>query len=319
LNDGGVVAGAALNGTNVFHSFISSEDEVGLLQGSKYLQSHSAGIYRQMAEYLRAGKKVLFSGTPCQVSGALSYAKCSGCDTHMLYTCDLVCHGVPSTLVFRRYLESQEGVEEVLSFRDKTVRRTNTFAVTMRLHSGKTVRSEHPKDPFWSLYFLDLVLRRSCYSCAFATLTRLSDITLGDYWGAKSWPSEARSGLSIVLVHTIKGSELLASTHNLRIEPTCWSEALTSNPRIYEGRNPMGKFPCRHFLSSAVKSLSFSTFLKFYANAAERRQFWWYPYKLLLILHLRVALVLKRIRLERTLASLTLEKAEKTDQSGSTH
>ena len=107
LREGGVVTGAMIKGTDVFHTIIELPEELQHLQGSKYLQSNTVEIYRKTLEYLQNDRTVLFSGTPCQVAALLRFVsntRYSG----MLYTCDLVCHGVPSRTFFKVYIQKQK-------------------------------------------------------------------------------------------------------------------------------------------------------------------------------------------------------------------
>lgn len=103
LNEGGVVFGASMcKDLQVRHIGIESPEEIILLQGSKYVQSYMGEIYKEVKEKLRNGKKVLFTGTPCQVGGLLTYLRR---DYDNLYTCDVVCHGVPSQKAFDIYID----------------------------------------------------------------------------------------------------------------------------------------------------------------------------------------------------------------------
>ena len=312
LREGGVVTGAMTKGTDVFHTIIESPEELRHLQGSKYLQSNTVGVYRKTLKYLQNGRTVLFSGTPCQVAAVLRFVSDKRY-TGMLYTCDLVCHGVPSRTLFKIYLQNQKKkVQGIISFRDKTMGWKNSFAMTVKYKDGEVRRTEYQNDFFLSSFLFDLVLRKSCYQCPFSTLSRVADISLGDFWGVKSWPEQQQKGVSLVIVHSEKGLDLLRRTKGLEVYSTTWEEALPLNPRIYNGRNMMGKFPLRIFLDQALRYLPYPLLIKLYGNLMPKTHFWWWPYKFVLILYLRMASQIKRVRLKNVLKKLAKEEGGRT-------
>ena len=208
LERGGVVYGVGFaDHFRVVHKRVETVAELEELRGSKYVQSDLRGVFPRVREDLRAGRHVLFSGTPCQVSGLQSYVGrrlSAG-----LYTVDLVCHGVPSPAVWADYVDyvEHEAGEECQSvkFRDKAfgwVGCTETF----RFLSGNTI---HRKSYVY-MYFRHLMHRSSCHVCPYTNLKRCSDVTVGDFWG---WTKISREfgdnkGVSLVLVCSDKGREL---------------------------------------------------------------------------------------------------------------
>ena len=305
LSEGGLIAGAITKGTDVFHTIIESPEELRHLQGSKYLQSNTLGVYRKTLHYLQNDRTVLFSGTPCQVAAVLRFVSDKRY-TGILYTCDLVCHGVPSRALFKAYLQNQnKKVQEIISFRDKAVSWKNSYAMTVKLADGEVRRNEYSKDFFLASFGLGLALRKSCYSCPFATLSRPVDISLGDFWGVRSWPEQHEKGISLIIVHSEKGLDLLRRTKGLETHPATWELALPLNPRIYNGKNMMGRFPLRSFLVQALKYLPYPLLIKLYGNIIPRALFWWWPYKFVLITYLKIASQIKRVRLKNMLKKLT--------------
>lgn len=309
LREGGVVAGAMTKGTDVFHTIIESPEELRRLQGSKYLQSNTVGVYRKTLEYLQNDRTVLFSGTPCQVAAVLRFVSDKRY-TGMLYTCDLICHGVPSRALFKIYLQNQKKkVQEIISFRDKTVSWKNSYAMTVKYTDGEVRRSEYSNDFFLTSFGLGIALRKSCYQCPFATLSRAADISLGDFWGVKSWPEQHEKGVSLIIVHSEKGLDLLRRTKGLEEHPATWEEALPLNSRIYEGRNMMRQFPSRIFLAQALKYLPYPMLAGFYGKM-PKAYLWWWPYKFVLILYLKMASQIKRARLKNILEKLAKDKSK---------
>lgn len=213
LQNGGVVFGAAWNDKlEVHHIQVSAIDDLAKLHGSKYIQSHIGDSYQLAKNVLDNGKKVLYSGTPCQISGLMSYLRK---DYSNLYTVDLICHGVGSETFLKedvQYLAKGRTINKVM-FRTKV----NGWGT-----SGKLVLERNHEIPYNCLtspyyyYYLDCAMfRDSCYHCRFSSEYRLGDLTLGDYWRIESAHPEGKNifdlnkGVSCVLVNSMRGKELL--------------------------------------------------------------------------------------------------------------
>ena len=170
------------------------------------------GVFSQVKALLAEGRKVLFSGTPCQVAGLRSYL---GRDDDNLLLVDLVCHGVPSPAVWERYLawrseQAAGGVRPAtVNLRSKDTG-WSTYSVDIRWPYGKSYLASNREDPFIRAFVGDLCLRPSCHRCSCKGLTRCADFTLGDYWGVwDQLPSMSdNGGTSIVLVHSQKAKAL---------------------------------------------------------------------------------------------------------------
>lgn len=219
INDGGVVFGAALSDDfSVAHIEVKSLADLERLRGSKYIQSRLNDIYCKVKQRLQDGRKVLFSGTPCQVSGLLSFLSPKNYDN--LYTADLVCHGVPSPKVwldYLRWIEAKENDKIVgCNFRDKKYGWGTHIETFIFEKKGEIAQSI-----FKDLFYRHLIIRESCHNCPFTNLSRVSDVTVGDYWG---WSSASnrfcdQKGVSLILINTIKGDKLFeAARQDLSIE-----------------------------------------------------------------------------------------------------
>ena len=220
IDENGVVCACKLDDTlTAVHSFATSPEDIASFCGSKYVQSDIGQSYLGIKEYLQEGRKVLFVGTPCQCAGLRSYL---GDDPDNLIVCDFICHGVPSPLVFKKYIEGAEKAagEKITEFRFRTKDRDwvqsgmqqGTEAV---LQSGKKI-SKHPayKDEFMNGFLSDIMLRPSCYECAFKSLPKsYSDITIADFWGVgKVLPKlNNPKGTSLILLNSAKGISLFES------------------------------------------------------------------------------------------------------------
>ena len=213
LAQGGVVIGAGYDADfKVEHQLVDSPEMLPRLRGAKYAQSDLRGIFPQVKTLLSQGQKVLFSGTPCQVSGLRAYL---GKDDPNLLLVDLVCHGVPSPAVWEKYLswrseQNGDGLRPAtVNLRSKDTG-WSTYSVDIRWPYGKSYTATNREDPYIRAFVGDLCLRPSCYRCSCKGLTRCADFTLGDYWGV--WdqaPSlNDNKGTSIVLVHSAKARAL---------------------------------------------------------------------------------------------------------------
>lgn len=211
LSQGGVVFGAAFDSSfQVRHMVVQSKEELVKLQESKYVQSKIGNTYSIAEEYLKKGVAVLFSGTPCQIAGLKSYL---GKEYDTLITQDLVCHGVPSPLVWNRYLaweQAAEGKEIAnFSFRNKDSG-WRQYSVVIQYKDGTQKRSRASKHPMMRAYLSDACLRPSCYSCPNKGKDRSSDLTLADFWNVGEFvPAyDDNKGVSLVVCNTLKGERL---------------------------------------------------------------------------------------------------------------
>lgn len=238
LSMGGVVYGAAL-GENfqVTHQRASTLEECALFRKSKYLASSIANTYKQAQADLAAGKYVLFSGTPCQIAGLYSYL---GKDFPKLYTCDVVCHGVPSKTVFDRYIENlnqQEGARAVsMCWRDKE-QGWGPNHVTILFDNGKKISTTSLQNPYQKGFLNNIYLRPSCYSCHWAKLPRVGDISLADFWGYQGnlTQNNVNGGLSIVILSSAKGKYLFEQIKNqLVYEPTTEIYVKSKSRHVYK-------------------------------------------------------------------------------------
>lgn len=209
INHGGVVFGASFNNENlVEHICIDNIYDLYKLRGSKYLQSNTNTTYKEVKGYLDKNVLVLYTGTPCQIEGLLSYLQI---DYENLYTQDIICHGVPSPKVWKKYLEFRLGDNKdkiIINFRDKSEGWSN-FNIVLQNDSIK-YKNVYKKDLYLKAFLKDICLRDSCYNCKFKKLNRLSDITLGDFWGISEVLPEMNDdkGTSLVIVNSKKARGL---------------------------------------------------------------------------------------------------------------
>ena len=205
----GVVFGAAYGEDwKVGHISVRKEEDLYKLQGSKYVQCDTQHTYSEVKALLNEGKKVLFSGTPCQIGGLRGFLRK---DYDNLFTVDLICHGVPSPKLFQKYIEwlgtETKGKILYYNFRDKTggwglgyKAKTNTKTKT------KTKTKTANLDPYYYHFLKGDTYRECCYRCRYCTQERISDITIGDYWGIEQEHPKFYStkGVSVMMLNTDK-------------------------------------------------------------------------------------------------------------------
>lgn len=210
IETGGIVYGAGFaEDWSVAHMGISEKGDIEKLRSSKYAQSNTCGVFKQVEQNLKAAKKVLFSGTPCQVHALKQYLNY---EYDNLICVDLFCHGISSPGLFRRYLSETIGdVKTVksISFRDKT-KSWETYMMRIDTQE-KTYCKLFKCDPYLKAFCQCASLRNSCYSCKMKGFPRIGDITLGDFWMVdRIYPKmNDKKGISIVLHQTECGEKLL--------------------------------------------------------------------------------------------------------------
>ena len=232
IKENGVVFGAAFDESLlVKHKAATVEDECISFKGSKYVQSEMGDTFQSVITNLKDGKKVLFSGTPCQVSGLLSVVPSNL--QKSLYTVDIICHGTPSPRLYKDYLtyiENRNGSKVIsFNFRDKSVNGWHDHKESAILENGdKIVDTSYTR-----LFYTNCFFRESCYVCPFASVHRVSDITLGDLWGweniDKTLNDDAR-GVSLVFINDDKGERLLDNAKvGIRIQQVELKQCLQRN------------------------------------------------------------------------------------------
>lgn len=195
LDRGGVVFGACFDQNwNVVHDYTETKEGLARFRGSKYVQSHVGNSFIQVKSFLDSGREVLFSGTPCQVAGLKNYLRKPYSN---LLTVDLVCHGVPSPEVWKKYL--QETVSRAYGIKKKKVvnfgdyisdisfrakdKGWKEYNIKIIFRNGMVEMMPFSENPYMNVFLSDLSLRPSCYACPTKLHRAQSDITLADFWG----------------------------------------------------------------------------------------------------------------------------------------
>ena len=217
IEQGGVVFGAGFDKNfNVVHSYSETKEGIAKYQGSKYVQSNIRETFRKAREYLEKGRYVCFSGTPCQIEGLKSFLRK---DYDKLICIDIVCHGVPSPKVWRKYLDfhamkENSSIKEVI-FKDKKYG-YGSSTMTLMFENGIKYHKGHESDPMLKAFLSGICSRPSCYECQFKTKSRISDFTIFDCWSISQFDNtmDDDKGTTNVLVHTEKGKHIFNEIKN---------------------------------------------------------------------------------------------------------
>ena len=214
---------------------VTSINELESILGSKYLQPRLNDTFACVKSDLTKGITVLFSGTSCIINGLKSFL---GKEYTNLYCVDVICHGVPSSLVWEKYIDSIEkkNKHKIVSFdfRCKNISWEH-YGVKWIDSANRISFTELRNDPFMQLYLRNISLRPSCFECR-AKINRKSDVSLGDFWGIDNVFPEMNDhkGISLVIVRTDQGANLLDSVSSKLVsKPVCYAKAVADNPAEY--------------------------------------------------------------------------------------
>lgn len=212
IQQNGIVFGAAFDENfDVFHTYSEDLEGCKRFMGAKYVQSIIGDSYQEVRKFLLEGRIVLFTGTPCQISGLLSYLG-NLKDHEKLITQDIVCLGAPSPYRWHEFKKRIQGNKEIMSiqFRNKeTGWRSGSFVAAF--HDGSEYKEFYAQTDYMKGFSNGAYTRPSCYECKFSRLERQSDITLGDFWGVEGLYPELydNKGTSLVLVNSQKGRQII--------------------------------------------------------------------------------------------------------------
>ena len=217
IEQGGVVFGAGWSEKlQLKHQKADCLTDLNKLMRSKYVQSDTSEVYNEAMHLLNDGKKVLFCGTPCQIAAMRSFLR--GKEYDGLYLVDVVCQGVPSPILFRKYIDEVESKYQTrvtdVTFRSKKYGWRCGLLLLLQCEDGRSIEIRYKKNTFYRAFLRNYMLRESCYQCQFKYPQKgcFSDITLADFWRIgteKPFKCDSyESGVSAVLINTSKGETL---------------------------------------------------------------------------------------------------------------
>ena len=245
ISNGGYVCGATLtienDKVNVKHILIDKEEDIKLLQGSKYVQSNINGCFKKIKQLLMDGKTVLFSGTPCQCAGLKAFLRKP---YENLIIVDIICHGVPNQRFLNDYLEYKYSSKVQITnfaFRDKSSGWGLLGRIDYKNGASKTIPAG--LSSYYSLFLDSQTYRENCYNCKYASRNRPGDLTLGDYWGIQREHPELiaskkynpERGISCIIVNTVKGQSILKSIeNNIVIDDSTYEKVANRNTQLLQ-------------------------------------------------------------------------------------
>ena len=248
------------------HCSIHNINEIYKLKKSKYIQSYIDNEYTNVLKELNEGKKVIFSGTPCQVAALKKFLKK---DFENLLTIDFVCHGVPNQKIFSKYIAELEKknhakIKKYIFRNKRKLEQWSSHGIRIELDNGKIIELEAEEDLYMTGFLNGLFNRESCYKCKFASLNRISDLTIGDFWGIdKIYPELAETktnGTSLIIGNSIKGMQTIKRLDPDTLYLATLDDAIRENGQL---RNPQEPNERRKiFLNAFRKNKKFSVCMR---------------------------------------------------------
>lgn len=220
IESGGYVAACLFEKGNFIFKLTNDLNLVRKFAGSKYVKSNPESIYKEIRNKLKTNK-VLFIGLPCQVAGIKNYIK----EDKNLYTIDLICHGTPSVKLLDIYL--RENNINISELKDIKFRNKNDMGLRV---DGKRIKLSRVTDAYLCTFLSSINYTENCYTCNYASIERISDITLGDSWGTKL-KDEIRKGISLILIQSKKGLELINNS-DLELYDVDLNNAISNNHQL---------------------------------------------------------------------------------------
>ena len=232
VENGGYVAACCFKHGEFIFEITNRLENLADFAGSKYVKSNPEGIYTKVIEKLKNGDKVLFVGLPCQVAAIKNSIVILPADKREnLYTVDLICHGSPSPRILAMALE-EKGVDirklTKIRFRSKT-----KFGLSSQ-YNGQAYKTLTPKgiqDMYTYAFLKSLDYTENCYSCQYATIERVADITIGDSWGSDLSLDEKRKGVSLLLCQTNKGVDIVNNS-GMQLKEVDIDKAIEANHQL---------------------------------------------------------------------------------------
>lgn len=237
IQHNGVIFGVVIDDKlDAVHKSARTMDEYLAMKGSKYFQSNTKQTFKDVKSILNKDQHVIYTGTPCQIAGLLKYLSPKTYDK--LITVDIVCHGVPSVLVFKDYLKKLSKYYPNIDYSSFQFRKLNGWGLESSIKSNNervNIKSRH--DIFVKLFLNGYLHREACYNCVYTTTHRVADITIADFWGIGKqvkFNHDTSKGVSLTLINTSKGERLLNEIKdNVFVEEREIEEALVVNDQLY--------------------------------------------------------------------------------------
>lgn len=225
INNNGICYGVSskTNNSNITFIRVDNKEDLEKLQGSKYTHAYINDEMKSIKKDILEGKNVLFIGTPCQIAGLKKFL---GREYDNLICVDIICHGVPSQKLLKEEIQ--------VEFDEIKFRGENGFRLIAK-KDKKEVYSKSKNVSYYYIAFLNGInYRENCYSCEFAQNSRISDLTIGDFWGLKDKKIINKNGISLILINSEKGQKFIEKIDNISVFEENIESALKSNEQLNE-------------------------------------------------------------------------------------
>lgn len=201
---------------NVKHTRATSFEECKKFAGSKYVKSAISYIYIYIYEDYEKYDKLVFTGLPCQIYAIKQFIKKNNYDINKFFFIDLICHGVGNKKFFQSYIDFLEqkykSKIKKFSFRFKPLG-WKGYPYYAEFENGKKLKNTFILRNYPILYTKGYIIQKNCFNCPFANLDRLSDITLGDFWGVNEKEFETSKGISLIISNTEESKKIVNELH----------------------------------------------------------------------------------------------------------
>ena len=236
FKNGGIVVGCAFDkDLKAVHTVTYNLEEcIEKLCGSKYVQSEIQYTYMEVKQFLKSGKLILYVGTPCQIEGLLLFLKNK---PKNLITMDLICHGVSSPLLWKKHKEYLENkVHQKINKYSFRCKKREGWSLYYYYYYGKNSCKHGSSflDRYYNDFLKGVNYRESCYTCRYANLQRVGDITIGDFWGAEKYIEgvDLNSGISLIIVNSSLGNEIIT-----KVKDNIWLQKVEMKNAVKENHN----------------------------------------------------------------------------------
>ncbi|MCD7818865.1 MAG: Coenzyme F420 hydrogenase/dehydrogenase, beta subunit C-terminal domain [Lachnospiraceae bacterium] len=285
IEQGGVVFGCALvyEDEQLWprHTSVESVEELKALKGSKYVQSDTGDSYYETKQQLLSGRKVLYSGTPCQIAGLKGYL---GKKYSNLFTVEIICHGVPNVEFFHSYLSYIEEKYDIkiieFRFRDKQEGWKLHGSITYIRNDGMKgeAQFEPEESSYYQMFLNSYTYRKNCYSCPYASENRQGDVTIGDFWcidlvhpellKANSDVLNEQNGISCLIINSQQGERLLEQYGNgVKVWSSSYTQAARYNAQL---KHPSELKPERKIVLDLYEKTGYSEVEKWYQSRLRK-------------------------------------------------
>ncbi len=268
IEQNGVVVGSAYDENLMPKQIIVTNiEDLQKIRGSKYVTSDTNNTFSEVKKYLEEGKIVLYTGVPCQIGGLKKFLKK---DYENLYTIDIICHGVPSQKIFKKYLKYLENKigEPIVSYNFRSKNKSNWGrGYCSEIHTtNRVIFRKADFDPYYFAFLQGIIFRESCYYCKYKNMERIGDITLGDLWGIEQFDYKFydKNGVSLAIINTVKGNKLFENIKD-NVEYRVYSEQQVTkfNDNLKHNQNRPSK---RDGIYNELDKISFDKYAKKYLS-----------------------------------------------------